>query len=201
MMAGEKILVVDDEKAMRNLCCQILDKEGYEVTLAEDGKEVVNKILREDFAVAIVDIKMPEMDGMEVLRFIKKHKSHTEVIMITGYGTIETAVEAMRLGVADYITKPFNIEQLTMVVKMALENRAHRLKNQQSQKRRDKHMGNRKIATQKNEEALTQLEKELKNKTEELKKLYELSLGREKRIVELKKKIRQLEKELSQDKE
>lgn len=200
-MAGEKILVVDDEKAMRNLCYQILDKEGYEVTLAEDGKEVVNKILREDFAVAIVDIKMPGMDGMEVLRFIKKHKSHTEVIMITGYGTIETAVEAMRLGVADYITKPFNIEQLTMVVKMALENRAHRLKNQQSQKRRDKPMGNQKIATEKNEEALAQVEKELKNKTEELKKLYQLSLGREKRIIELKKKIRQLEKELSQDKE
>jgi|GEM_PF-6670451 len=62
-------------------------------------------------------------------------------------------------------------------------------------------MGNRKIATEKNEEALAQVEKELKNKTEELKKLYQLSLGREKRIVELKKKIRQLEKELSQDKE
>jgi len=132
MMAGEKILVVDDEKAMRNLCSQILDEEGYEVSLAEDGKEAVNKVLREDFAVAIVDIKMPGMDGMEVLRFIKKHKSHTEVIMITGYGTIKTAVEAMKLGAADYITKPFNIEQLTMVVKMALENRAHRLKNQQS---------------------------------------------------------------------
>ncbi|TET10182.1 sigma-54-dependent Fis family transcriptional regulator [Candidatus Aerophobetes bacterium] len=132
MMAGEKILVVDDEKAMRNLCYQILDEEGYEVSLAEDGKEAVNKVLREDFAVAIVDIKMPGMDGMEVLRFIKKHKSHTEVIMITGYGTIKTAVEAMKLGAADYITKPFNIEQLTMVVKMALENRAHRLKNQQS---------------------------------------------------------------------
>ena len=132
MMAGEKILVVDDEKAMRNLCYQILDEEGYEVTLAEDGKEAVNKVLREDFAVAIIDIKMPGMDGMEVLRFIKKHKPHTEVIMITGYGTIETAVEAMKLGAADYITKPFNIEQLTMVVKMALENRAHRLKKRET---------------------------------------------------------------------
>lgn len=132
-MAGEKILVVDDEKEMRDLCSQILDEEGYKIALAEDGKKAVNKVLREDFAVAIIDIKMPGMDGMEVLRFIKKHKPHIEVIMITGYSTTETAVGAMKLGAADYITKPFNIEQLTMVVKMALENRASRLENQQSQ--------------------------------------------------------------------
>jgi len=174
-------LVVDDEKAMRDLCYQILDEQGYGLTLAKDGKEAVNKVSGEDFAIAIVDIKMPGMDGMEVLRFIKGHKPDTEVIMITGYGTIETAVEAMKLGAVDYITKPFNIEQLSMVVKMALGNRAHRLENQKSQKERVT-------------EVLARVEEELKDKTEELEKLYHLSLDREKRIVELKKKIRKLEK-------
>ncbi len=116
-----RILIIDDEEGMRDWLFYELGKQGYSVVTAENGIEGIEKVKKERFDIAIVDIKMPEMDGITVLENIKKIDSDIEVIMSTGYGTMETAIESMRRGACDYITKPYNVEVITIVVEKAVE--------------------------------------------------------------------------------
>jgi len=110
-MAKERILVVDDEAKMRESLREILGQEGYEVVPAEEGRSAL-RALDDSILLVITDAKMPGMDGFELLRQIQKRNPDLPVVMITAYGTTQLAVEAMRAGAYDYITKPFDPEQI-----------------------------------------------------------------------------------------
>jgi two-component system response regulator PilR (NtrC family) len=116
-----RILVVDDEESMRQLLEIALGKEGYRVTLAESGTKATDLIDKSSYDLVISDIKMPDMTGVEVLRHVKETDPSVPVIMVTAYASAETAVEALRLGAYDYLTKPFKIEELKSNIRNALE--------------------------------------------------------------------------------
>ena len=118
-----RILVVDDEEAVRTLIAEILELEGHEVVPAANGAEAVSLATREPFDVAIVDLIMPDTDGMAVLKELTQRVPLTDVIMVTGHGSIEVAVEAMKLGAVDFVTKPFSNSYLKIVVGKVLERR------------------------------------------------------------------------------
>ena len=128
-MPPAKILVVDDEEIILLSCNRVLTEEGYEIQTRLSGKEALELLAEELFDLAIVDLKMPGMDGIELLRAIKRDYPHISVIMITGYSTIESAVEAMKAGAVDYLPKPFTPDQVTLVVKKALDARNLMLEN------------------------------------------------------------------------
>ena len=107
MTSKNKILVVDDEKSMREFLEIMLRRDGYEVETAESGVIAIEKIEKRFFDAIISDVKMPEIDGLGVLRKAKETWPDTAVIMITAFASTETAVEAMKQGALDYITKPF----------------------------------------------------------------------------------------------
>ncbi len=118
-----KVLVIDDEKSMREFLAIMLEKEGYEVDTAADGQAALDFCREELYDLVITDIKMPRMDGLEVLHRLKEISRETAVIMITAYASTETAVQAMKEGAYDYITKPFNVDEIKMVIRNALERR------------------------------------------------------------------------------
>jgi len=111
-----KILVVDDEEGARELFQTILSGEGYEVTLANDGHTALNLLKTDPFDLVITDIKMPVMDGIQLLQEIRKSGSKTDVIMVTAYGEVESYLKAMSLGAAEYINKPIRIKELKRIV-------------------------------------------------------------------------------------
>jgi len=118
---SEKVLVVDDEPGMRSLLTRIMEKEGYTAASCADGSEALQAFANEDWDLVIADIDMPGMDGIELLKHIRKNNPQVPVLMITAYATVETAVEAMKLGAHDYITKPFAMDELKIVVGKAFE--------------------------------------------------------------------------------
>jgi len=124
-----KILVVDDEQSMRDFLAIMLKKEGYEVAAAANGKDALKAMQSEIFDLVITDARMPDIDGIEVLRTVKDVSPETVVIMITAYATTETAVEAMKLGAYDYITKPFKVDEIKLIIQKALEKHHLRKEN------------------------------------------------------------------------
>ncbi|NWF94097.1 MAG: sigma-54-dependent Fis family transcriptional regulator [Syntrophaceae bacterium] len=128
-MTAPRILVVDDEMIVCESCKRILEEEGYEVDTALSGMEAFDKMRQSPFDVVITDLKMPGVDGMEVLKTVRRDYPDTIVIMITGFSTVETAVEAMKLGAFDYIPKPFTPDEVSVVVKKAIEKRSLMLEN------------------------------------------------------------------------
>ncbi|MFQ6084204.1 MAG: sigma-54-dependent transcriptional regulator [Candidatus Aminicenantia bacterium] len=112
-----KILVVDDEAVMRDTMSDWLEEKGYNVVSVSNGKEAIEKVKTEPFNVAFVDLKMPGLDGIEVLRAIKKINSTTSVIIMTAYATIETAIRAMKEGAYNYLVKPFSLDEVELIVK------------------------------------------------------------------------------------
>lgn len=128
-MYQPRILVVDDEMVVCESCQRILEEEGYEIEIALSGAEALVKIKEKPFDIVITDLKMPGMDGMELLRILRKDYPDVIVIMITGFSTVETAVEAMKLGAFDYIPKPFTPDEVSVVVKKAVEKRSLLLEN------------------------------------------------------------------------
>jgi two-component system, NtrC family, response regulator PilR len=124
-----RILVVDDERSMRELLAIVLRREGYEVLLAENGRTAIDLLGREPVDLLISDIKMPDLSGVDVLRAAKKIDQDILGIMITAFASTETAVEAMRLGACDYLSKPFDIDLLKMKVREKIENRQLRQEN------------------------------------------------------------------------
>jgi two-component system response regulator PilR (NtrC family) len=124
-----RILVVDDERSMRELLAIVLRREGYEVVLADSGRAAVEALGRERVDLLISDIKMPDLSGVEVLRAAKDIDRDILGIMITAFASTDTAVEAMRLGACDYLSKPFDIDLLRMKVREKIENRQLRQEN------------------------------------------------------------------------
>ena len=123
-MSEARVLVVDDEKSMRDLLAITLQKAGYEVTLAEGGAAAIEAIRRDPFDAIITDLRMPKVDGLQVLRSAKEQSPDTAVIMVTAMASTETAVEAMKLGAYDYITKPFKVDELQLTIQRALDNQS-----------------------------------------------------------------------------
>jgi len=118
-----KILVIDDEAIVHESCTRILTEEGYCVEGAFTGEEGFKKVKEENYDLVITDLKMPGISGMDALKKIKADSPDVGVLMITGYSTAETAVEAMKLGAFDYLPKPFTPDELIDVVSKALEKR------------------------------------------------------------------------------
>ncbi len=125
-----KILVVDDERGMREFLDIMLKNDGFDVETASGGKEAFEKIEEKFFDIVICDVKMPQIDGLAVLRKVKETWPDTAVIMITAYASAETAVEAMKEGALDYITKPFKVEEVRVILKKAMERRSLEKENE-----------------------------------------------------------------------
>jgi two-component system response regulator PilR (NtrC family) len=119
----DRVLIVDDEKGMRDFLSIMLKKEGYAVTAAESAARAQEALARSDFDLVITDISMPGQSGLEVLKQARSANPEAPVIMITAYASTESAVEALKLGAYDYIIKPFDVEELKIVVRNALEKR------------------------------------------------------------------------------
>jgi DNA-binding NtrC family response regulator len=120
-MTAERILVVDDEELNRDLLQQILAREGYQVAVAANGQEALALLRQEPFHVVLTDLRMPGMTGVEVIRELKMLAPSTMGIIHTAYGSVETAVEAMKAGAYDYVTKPVRRDELLVVIQRALE--------------------------------------------------------------------------------
>jgi len=119
-MGKKKVLVIDDEQIVLDSVSQILIDENYEVDVSLSGREGLDWAIERPYDIVLTDIRMPDIGGMRVLRDIKRIKSSLPVLIITGYATTKSAVQAMKLGAADYIEKPFEPEQLLEAVSRAL---------------------------------------------------------------------------------
>jgi diguanylate cyclase (GGDEF)-like protein len=119
-----RILIVDDEEIMREFLREVLADQGYTIDLACSGREAVEKLEGDQYELVITDIVMPELDGLGVVAAAKGLNYDVDVIVMTGYASMETAVESMKLGARDYITKPFNIDQIRIIVANTLKERS-----------------------------------------------------------------------------
>jgi putative nucleotidyltransferase with HDIG domain len=117
------ILVVDDEQAIRDVLSEGLNDSGYRCDTASDGAEALEKVRGNGFELVVSDIDMPQMDGVQLLQEIKKIRPDTEIIMLTGVVDVDTAVQSIRMGASDYLTKPFNLAEVRITVERALEKR------------------------------------------------------------------------------
>jgi DNA-binding NtrC family response regulator len=122
-MSNGKILAIDDERNIRRLIRNEFSFEGFEVVTAGSGEEGLRYFQRDDFDAVLLDIKLPKMGGIQTLRSIKEAVPDAEVIMITGYGDVQSAVDAMKLGARDYITKPFKLDELLALVRQIVQER------------------------------------------------------------------------------
>lgn len=133
-----KILVVDDEVSIREFLDIMLKKEGYDVTLAEDGQKAKEILAKKSFDMVISDLQMPNMTGLELLKHVKDSYPELVFMMITAFGTTETAVEAMKMGAYDYITKPFKLDEVRMNISNALRSRNLEVENRSLRKELNK---------------------------------------------------------------
>ncbi len=120
MADKSKILVVDDEDALRTVLGSELEGEGYEVGTAADGDEAINVIQNKKFDLVLLDIKMPKVDGFEVLRFIKEKYPTLKVIMLTGFADLKNAIESKKLGAEDFVSKPYDLVDLLTTIERVL---------------------------------------------------------------------------------
>jgi len=116
-----KVLIVDDDQICREILADALATLGVEVSLAGDGIEGLEKLAVERFDILITDLNMPRMDGLALLQEAREHYPHILTIIITGYGSLESAIEAIRTGTYDYVQKPFKIEEIQIVTRNAIE--------------------------------------------------------------------------------
>lgn len=120
-MKDNSVLIVDDEKNIRLTLSQALEVLEVETATAADGEEALARLKEKEFSLILLDLKMPGMDGMEVLRQVSKIRPDIRIIILTAYGTVESAVEAMKLGAADFIQKPFAAEEIRGLVSRVLD--------------------------------------------------------------------------------
>ncbi len=116
-----KILVVDDDRQLADVLAEFLTRLGYQAVATYGGREGLEMFERDDFQLVITDLMMPGMDGMELMEAVKRLDSRVIVMVITGFGTVESAVAAIKRGAYDFIPKPFNMEELEVIIKRALE--------------------------------------------------------------------------------
>jgi len=128
------ILVVDDEPAIRELLFEGLKDQGYDCDVATNGREALDRLKRGQFSLVLSDIDMPAMDGVKLLQNVKEAHPDIEVVMITGVVDVEVALRAMRMGANDYLTKPFNLEEVRLTVEKALEKRRLVIENREYQR-------------------------------------------------------------------
>lgn len=124
-MSKPKVLVVDDEEALRFLLASELEAEAFEVQSAGDGEEAIEFVRkkneqRERFDVILLDIKMPKADGFEVLKYVKSNVPETKVIMLTAYADVKNAIESLRLGASDFVSKPYDLDDILTSINRAL---------------------------------------------------------------------------------
>ena len=119
-MQKMKLLLVDDEERFLNTTQKLLSKKGYEALIAANGAEALDILATKTVHVVILDVKMPGMDGLEILKIIKRVHPLVEVIMLTGHGTVESAVEGLKSGATDFLSKPADIEERAHFKKVGL---------------------------------------------------------------------------------
>jgi len=128
-MLEKKVLVVDDDSLMKDFLKEALGRSDYSVDLASTGEEALEKIKDRDYDIILSDIRMPSMSGMELLKVTREYVPDAKVVMMTAYGTVENAVEAMKLGAFDYVMKPFSADEIELVLKRAFEHKRLILEN------------------------------------------------------------------------
>ena len=128
-MDNATILVIDDDKGTRESLSEILNLDGYHTEIAENGQKAIKLLGEREYDIILTDLKMPMADGLDVLKYIKRSNSVTEVIIFTGFGTIKNAVEAMKAGAYDYILKPLQIEEMKIIIQKALEHKRLKAEN------------------------------------------------------------------------
>jgi len=124
-----KILFVDDEKDMLSIVKAYLSRRGYGVVVTENGRNALELVQKDNFDVVITDLNMPQLSGLELLKAVKKIQSETEVIIVTGYGSIESAIKALKLGGYDYLQKPINLDRLKLLIDRILEKKRLKQEN------------------------------------------------------------------------
>lgn len=140
-MAEARVLVVDDEKSMRDLLAIMLRKNGYHVAVAEGGEAALSALKTNAFDLVITDLRMRKVDGLAVLRACKDTSPHMVVLVVTAYASTDTAVEAMKRGAYDYITKPFKLEEIRLTIEKALERKRLQDENVALKRQLSKHQG------------------------------------------------------------
>ena len=120
MATKSSILVVDDEDALRTVLSSELMNEGYEVSTAADGDEAVGELGKAEFDLVLLDIKMPRMNGFEVLKHIKQNHEQTKVVMLTGFADLKNAIESKKLGADDFVSKPYDLVDLLTTIERVL---------------------------------------------------------------------------------
>lgn len=120
-MSNSRILIVDDEKNLRLTMTMCLEPLGYEIGTADDGEDALRQLDNQEFHLILLDIRLPGMDGLDVLRRVVKQHPDIPIVMVSAHGTVESAVEAMKLGAVDFLQKPFTPQELRTVVKQVLE--------------------------------------------------------------------------------
>lgn len=118
-----QVLIIEDEPSVAKGLQMVLTENGYMVDLAKTGQSALDTFYKKDFDLLVADLRLPDIDGMEVIRKVKHARPDTEVVVITGYSTVPSAVEAMKLGACDYLSKPFSDDEFKSAVKGALGNR------------------------------------------------------------------------------
>jgi DNA-binding NtrC family response regulator len=120
MAKKSSILVVDDEDALRTVLTNELMNEGYEVRNAGDGDEALTELQKVEYDLVLLDIKMPRVNGFEVLKFIKDHQPRTKVVMLTGFADLKNAIESKKLGADDFVSKPYDLVDLLTTIERVL---------------------------------------------------------------------------------
>jgi two-component system response regulator AtoC len=128
-MLGRRVLVIDDEENLRHYLQMVLGEAGYNVEIAQDGEEAIEKMQHQAWDIILCDIRMPKMDGMAFLTRVKTQGLEGTIIMMSAYGTVDTAVEAMKIGAYDYVSKPFNADEIILTIKKAEERERLREEN------------------------------------------------------------------------
>ena len=143
-----RVLIADDEKNLTRVLSKELGRRGHQVAVAESGAQAVERLRQEPADVLLLDINMPGMDGIEVLRRLQESADRPEVIMMTAYATVPTAIEAMKLGAYDYLTKPTKIEKLDLLIRKAAEKRDLARQNETLKRQLDRERGGSALITQ-----------------------------------------------------
>ena len=120
MAEKSRVLVVDDEDALRMVLSAELSSSGYDVTTSSDGDEAITQIQNKKFDLVLLDIKMPKVDGFEVLKFIKKNSPGVKVIMLTGFADLKNAIESKKHGAEDFVSKPYDLVDLLTTIERVL---------------------------------------------------------------------------------
>ncbi|MFN2269695.1 MAG: response regulator [Anaerolineae bacterium] len=128
MAKSDKILIIDDDPKMRELLKECLAPLGYDVTPATSGRQALELIEKEQFSVVLLDLMLPDIEGMKVFRNLREQRPETEVIVLTGYASLESAIEALRIGAYDYVTKPFDASVVQSATRRAVEKHRFRLR-------------------------------------------------------------------------